>query len=245
VPALAIVLTSWPAGAEAATAPAGSTPVRVVSSNVNLGAATQPLIDRLEAEPIATDVLFIVECNVACAQILARSPASAMFPYRRIDEAPGPAGSAILSRTPLTERPHQPQGPGQFAMPAAEVELGGVPVALKAAHPYPPTVLDLGRWRSGLDELEQFSAGARSAVLIGGDFNATPYNGAYRAVLGERLSDAIPAASGTWPSDVPEMLGTPIDHILFSEPFGMAASGTWNLAGSDHRTVWADLWIRS
>lgn len=240
--ALAIAATSWPDIAEPVAAPPGSVSVRVVSSNLNLGAATQPLIDWLAAEPVPADVLFVAECNADCARILGQPPAMALFPHRLIDEAPGAAGSAILSRTPLTELAQQ--APNPFAMPSAQVELGGVPVAVKTAHPFPPTIFDLGRWRSGLQELEQFAVSAKTAVIIGGDFNATPYNGAFRSVLGDRLSDAIPASTGTWPADIPALMGTPIDHILFSEPFTMSASGTRNLQGTDHRAVWAELWTQ-
>lgn len=126
-----------------------------------------------------------------------RRGAANLFPYRHIGQAPGPAGSAILSTSPLTQIRQQPQAPNQLSMPSAQVG------------------------------------------------NATPYYGAFRSILGDRLSDAIPASTGTWPADVPALVGTPIDHILFSDPFTMSASGTWNLDGTDHRAVWAELWLGS
>ncbi|QTX04272.1 endonuclease/exonuclease/phosphatase family protein [Agromyces archimandritae] len=118
-----------------------------------------------------------------------------------------------------------------------------------AVHAVAPIRWEMRNWRSDLDWLaEQCSAGE---VVMAGDFNATIDHFAGRGVDGGqfgRCADAADAAGaaglGTWPTDLPKLLGSPIDHVLAS-PEWRATSfevvGAYDDAGSDHRPVVARL----
>lgn len=238
---LAIAATSCPGTDAASGSSDAATHIRVVSSNVNAGMATRSLISKLENDPTPTDVLFIVECTLHCAQVLDEPAIVDIFPHRIVVPAPGAAGAAILSRSQLSNISQPGSGASHLAMPSADVTINDRTVALRAAHPFPPLPLALESWRGGLSELAEFTRVTTTPVIVAGDFNATPYHEEFRAILRDRLSDATPSTAGTWPADLPPLLGAPIDHILFSQPFSVSDSGTWDLVESDHRTVWADL----
>lgn len=242
-----ILLTSWPAGAGLVPAAADREQFRIVASNVYVGEATQALADALLASPVPPDLVVVEECTEECAAILSTEPMRALLPYRHIDAGEGARGGAILSATELTELSaivHPVERDSDLVQPEATASLGGVAVRVKAAHPFPPAPAELGRWNADLGALADFGGAQQGPVIMAGDFNSTVYHQPFRAILGNRLRDALPPTAGTWPSDVPTWMAAPIDHILFSDPFEATASGTWDLEGSDHRTVWADLQIR-
>lgn len=237
-----IFATSWPAGAAPVDARSGAV-IRVVASNVYVGGATQGLADELLSDPVPADIVLIAECTQACAEILGKPQLLSLFPFRHIDAQPGARGAAILSRTPLTDlsplaRPVVRDG--ALAMPSARTRLHGQEVAIKVAHPFPPIPLELSQWRSGLDELAAFAEQTSGPLIMGGDFNATAYHAPFRSILAQDLSASLPATVGTWPTGLPELLASPIDNILFRAPFQLVSSGTWQIDGSDHRTVWVD-----
>ncbi|BDZ55958.1 endonuclease/exonuclease/phosphatase family protein [Agromyces marinus] len=118
-----------------------------------------------------------------------------------------------------------------------------------AVHAVAPIRWELRNWRSDLDWLAEQCAGEN--VIMAGDFNATLDHFAGRGIDGGdlgRCEDAAKAGGagglGTWPTSVPELLGSPIDHVL--------ATPTWRVdgfrvldgldgAGSDHRPIVATL----
>ena len=114
-----------------------------------------------------------------------------------------------------------------------------------AVHAVAPIRWELRNWRSDLDWLATQCAG--EDVIMAGDFNATLDHFAGRGVDGGdlgRCRDAAVAGGagglGTWPTELPELVGSPIDHVL--------ATPNWTVdsfrvldgldgAGSDHRPV--------
>lgn len=241
---VALAATSYPGAADSTTGSDERDRIRIVASNVKAGMATRALISTVTAAPVQTDILVVVECTDECARAVDAPAVRAMFPHQLIAPAPGPAGAAILSRRQLTRVPQRQAVGGHLAMPSVAIEIGQQTVMLQVAHPFPPLPFSLDAWRAGLADLAAYSQTTDSPIIMAGDFNATPYHAEFRAVLGERLSDAIPATAGTWPQALPPLASAPIDHILFSEPFSVADSGIWNLAETDHRAVWADLVTR-
>ncbi|MGT2424931.1 endonuclease/exonuclease/phosphatase family protein [Amnibacterium kyonggiense] len=88
-------------------------------------------------------------------------------------------------------------------------------------------------------------------VLIAGDFNATidhldglgPAQGRLRDCRDAALATGN-AAVGTWPTSVPALMGTPIDHVLATPNWrftGFRVLADDDAAGSDHRPVLARL----
>jgi endonuclease/exonuclease/phosphatase (EEP) superfamily protein YafD len=118
-----------------------------------------------------------------------------------------------------------------------------------SVHAVSPLRGEMSNWRSDLDWLAQQCAG--DDVIMAGDFNATLDHMAGRGTDGAQLGacrDAAlaqgAAAVGTWPSDVPALLGAPIDHVMATanwkaEHFEVITS--LDSLGSDHRPIVATL----
>ncbi|MRG60762.1 endonuclease/exonuclease/phosphatase family protein [Agromyces sp. CFH 90414] len=114
-----------------------------------------------------------------------------------------------------------------------------------AVHAVAPIRWELRNWRSDLDFIGELCAG--DDVILAGDFNATLDHFAGRGVDGGdlgRCRDAALAGGaagvGTWPTDVPPLLGSPIDHVLATPNWRVEAFrvvGELDDSGSDHRPI--------
>jgi endonuclease/exonuclease/phosphatase (EEP) superfamily protein YafD len=126
----------------------------------------------------------------------------------------------------------------------------GTGPTIVAAHPVAPITGYLDVWRDDLEWVRGACTGAN--IVIAGDFNSTIDH--YRRLANDRdstIGDCVDAAQtagaaavGTWPTDVPPLLGAPIDHIM--------ATDNWTAThvrvildrdglGSDHRPIVATL----
>ena len=127
--------------------------------------------------------------------------------------------------------------------------VSGEGPTIVAAHPVSPTPDAMEQWRAGLEYLSDVCASGD--VIMAGDFNATLDHMAGLGTEGGALGacrDAAEATAnagvGTWPTDVPPLLGTPIDHVMATEqwlPTGFRVVTDLDDAGSDHRPVVAQL----
>jgi len=123
--------------------------------------------------------------------------------------------------------------------------VDGVGPRIVAVHAVAPVRWELRNWRSDLDWLAEQCAG--DDVILAGDFNATLDHFAGRGVDGGdlgRCRDAALASGwagvGTWPTDVPEFFGSPIDHVLATpnwEVSSFRVVGELDQTGSDHRPI--------
>jgi endonuclease/exonuclease/phosphatase (EEP) superfamily protein YafD len=131
---------------------------------------------------------------------------------------------------------------------------GNGPVIM-AVHPVSPIPEQMDNWRADLAWLGKRCD--EGNVIIAGDFNATlDHMSRYGGTPTERdqvtdLGQCVDAARasgngavGTWPTGLPALLGTPIDHIMATP--GWAVTGFRVVedrdgAGSDHRPVIAQL----
>lgn len=143
--------------------------------------------------------------------------------------------------------------------------VDGTGPTIIAVHAVAPIHWEMSNWRSDLDWLATQCMGDN--VIMAGDFNATVDHMAGRAasdsapsassansgdsgdsaVLG-RCQDAAlstgSAAVGTWPTSVPALLGSPIDHVLSTPNWqveNMTVLESEDSAGSDHRPIVAKL----
>ena len=118
-----------------------------------------------------------------------------------------------------------------------------------AVHAVAPIRWELRNWRSDLDWLAEQCAGGN--VIMAGDFNGTLDHFAGRGVDGGDLGQCTDAAAsagwaavGTWPTDLPPLLGSPIDHVLATSDWTVDAFEViegLDGAGSDHRPIVATL----
>ena len=118
-----------------------------------------------------------------------------------------------------------------------------------AVHTLAPYALDPVGWRADLAW-----AAARCSernVLMAGDFNATldhfsglGRSGGQLAACRDGAQATRNAAVGTWPTSMPALIGTPIDHVLATPNWrftGFRVLSDEDSAGSDHRPVLARL----
>lgn len=119
-------------------------------------------------------------------------------------------------------------------------------VAVHTTAPYQPDPVD---WRHDLAWVA--ARCSQRNVLIAGDFNATADHldglgtggGQLRACRDGALATRN-AAVGTWPTSMPALIGTPIDHVLATPNWrftGFRVLSDDDSAGSDHRPVLARL----
>lgn len=130
--------------------------------------------------------------------------------------------------------------PSVVAMP-----VGGVGPTIVAAHAVAPRPDDMEKWRASLTWLADQCAS--ESVIMAGDFNATIDHldrlGVDGADLGHCHDAALATgagAVGTWSTQWPALLGTPIDHILATDAWvaeGSVILGSLDASGSDHRPI--------
>lgn len=130
--------------------------------------------------------------------------------------------------------------PSAVAMPVD----GAGPIVV-AVHAVAPRSGYMEDWRDDLSWLADQCA--VDGVIMAGDFNATIDNMAGLGVEGGDLglcADVAAAtgagAVGTWSTDMPALLGAPIDHVMVSagwEATGAIVLRSLDDAGSDHRPL--------
>ncbi|MFJ8617591.1 endonuclease/exonuclease/phosphatase family protein [Streptomyces clavifer] len=216
--------------------------LRVLTSNVEFGDATDALISTVDREH--PDIVFVQECDLLCSDALDARIPQAAYPYREVVRLDGSLGSALLSRHPL--RTAEPVA-GVMAMPGAVAAIAGKDVRLQLAHPLPPIPGGVDGWRAELGRIQDFAAGTKGQpVLLAGDFNASQDHAAFRAVLdagGLHDSARIAGRSRTysWPADRATPLRTQIDHVLVSDDFSVRSARFLGLSGTDHRALLVSL----
>ncbi|TFD53154.1 endonuclease/exonuclease/phosphatase family protein [Cryobacterium sp. Hh11] len=128
--------------------------------------------------------------------------------------------------------------------------VDGTGPTIVAVHAVAPIQYEMSNWRSDLDWLATQCLG--DDVIMAGDFNSTLDHMAGRASVGGSVlgncSDAalsVGAASvGTWPTAMPALLGSPIDHVMATPNWrvlDLQVIESLDEAGSDHRPIVATL----
>jgi endonuclease/exonuclease/phosphatase (EEP) superfamily protein YafD len=119
-----------------------------------------------------------------------------------------------------------------------------------AVHAVSPKPEEMRNWRSDLSYLSKLCAGPN--VIMGGDFNSTLDHlhalatkpGADFGECSDAGLASHGAAVGTWPTNLPQLLGAQIDHVMYGSAWktvSMHVIGTEDRAGSDHRPIVATL----
>lgn len=235
---LGAALPSW-AGT---VPPAGGTPLKVMSANLNqYNAATQGT-----ARVIARhrpDVVLLIEWSPVNAPALLASGVLDGYPHRveRMDPV-GSDGLALFSRLPLTDV----QVPVVAGRQVVLATVGGA-VRLAGVHTHSPVnPVKAASRRQQLRQLPALLAGSPLPLVVAGDFNATSAHRRFTDLL-ERtgLRDAQDEAgtgwAATWPADreVPPLVRP--DHVLVGPEVQVLRAWAGYASGSDHRPVLADL----
>ncbi|WP_374113084.1 endonuclease/exonuclease/phosphatase family protein [Streptomyces sp. CNZ748] len=218
--------------------------LRVLTSNLEYGRATGPLVDAVRREK--PDLVFVQECDHRCDAVLARDLAAA-YPHRSAVPGDGFEGSVILGRLPL--RPTAGV-PGTLGMPGATADVAGRTVRLQLAHPMPPLPGLVPLWQRELGRLRDAAAAAPDVpTVLAGDFNASQDHAAFRRVLDTGLRDAARLDGAdrtpTWPARTAPAFGAQIDHVLVSEEFAADRARFLDLGDTDHRALVVDLTLHA
>jgi endonuclease/exonuclease/phosphatase (EEP) superfamily protein YafD len=246
----ALGVTAWYMEPYGKTMEPGGLPVaevRVLTSNVEFGAATDGLIGAVTKQ--RPDFVFVQECDQSCGKRLEQALGErsknekVVYPYRQAVEGTGSEGSVILSRHPLQAA----KGiPATMGMPGAVADVNGYGIRLQLAHPMPPLPSGLGTWRKELSALRDYAAAnVDRPTLVAGDFNATQDHAAFRRILDTGFMDGArltgDTRTPTWPALTAPALGAQIDHVLVSRGFTAHRTRFLELGDTDHRALVVDL----
>lgn len=229
-------------GGGGAPAPADGYPLTVMTANLRFGGADAQQVVEL-ARDHGVDLLSFQELTPRAVGRLRAAGLEEILGNVVHTSANGASGGGLYAAEPLVST-----GlvgiPGEgFRMPSARLRLDGATLAIVSVHPVPPTSSEtVRRWRNALGSLPPTGDGAELGLLAG-DFNATLDHQELREVLDRGYVDAADVTGnalattwsrGSWP-------GLTIDHLLVDERIHVESTGTYELPGSDHKAVIAEL----
>jgi hypothetical protein len=224
--------------------------IRVATVSLRRGLVPpEPVLDLVRRCDV--DVLAVQELTPGAEAALRAAGIDDLLPHAHVIPArPGsvPAASgAVWTRLPVLERC---SAPGTFEQPTVRLPGGDGPaVELTAVHTLPPATSPAAvrGWAADLAALPLPGPGVLQ--VLAGDFNATLDHAGLRALLREGYVDAAQetgrAPAWTWR---PLRLRFPrlvLDHVLVDPRITVASVETVPVAGSDHRSVVAELVLPS
>ncbi|MFV0373820.1 endonuclease/exonuclease/phosphatase family protein [Microbacterium sp.] len=254
----ALILSARGLGTE--TLPdATDTSLRVMTWNT-AGTATDPEIIAETAVAMGARIVALPETTIETGEAVAiamREKGSPMWAHHetyqyREDYAQWDANSttllispelgdyAVVASASASGSTNTSVVPSVVAMPVD----GDGPIVV-AVHAVAPRRDDMTRWRDDLRWVADQCAS--DDVILAGDFNATVDHMARLGVDGASLGRCTDAAAqtgnggvGTWSTAWPELVGTPIDHIMATDAWratGSIVLSSRDSSGSDHRPL--------
>lgn len=159
--------------------------------------------------------------------------------------------TSLLISTDLGEyRLDETKGNSSVLPTVIATPVDGSGPTIVSVHLVAPVPGEMENWRSDLDWIGAVCS--EPNMIMAGDFNATldHFDGlgaSGDAVLGSCVDAADAsgnAAVGTWPTALPALLASPIDHVMQTPNWrvaGMRVLENYDKSGSDHRPVLAEL----
>ncbi len=233
-----------------APAATDTTTVRVLTWNT-MGDAPAPAAIAQVALESGAQIISLPETTAATAQDVTRILRQAgidmqalTVAYNQIYKAH--STSVLIARSLGTYRVQEGVGQTSVSPTIVAISSDGGPTIV-ATHVVAPSPVTMPKWRA---DLEILAALCREPnVILAGDLNATVDNmqGLGAKNLGNCVDAALAtggAALGTWPTWLPALAGTPIDHVMATPEWRITGSTVLTNvdgAGSDHRPVLAQL----
>lgn len=223
------------------------TELRVLSSNIQKGEADTASFIALAVD--SADIITMSELTAEAAARFREGGLRKTFPYSVLIPRPGAGGMGLWSRYPLRALRASKYGSNFIA---ARVRVPGVPndPLVASVHLMSP----LAGGANTFDEWDHRITAAKSefadyaesagpaAVIIAGDFNATPDMRQFRDLLDVGYRDAvIQTGAGFSPTYSPHPAIPPlitIDHVL-TRNSATQSIHTVDVPGSDHRALLA------
>ncbi len=213
-------------------------------NNEDLNAVAQHIVDS-DADVAVLHELLPEQWDTLETLLTNHYPHTIAEPFRaRTGQLSG--GMAILSRSPLERLPVDPAySPEDRVLLAAETELHGRMTTVIGLHPHASrfesrkiTLRD-----TQIEGVVDLAARTTGPIIVAADMNITPTSPAYKDFL-DRTQWHDPHRSvgwhSTWPAfDTP--FGFPIDHVFVSNELIVTGYETGDGAGSDHRSLTAQI----
>lgn len=223
------------------------TEVRVLSSNILRGHADPAFF--LELAASSADVITVSELTAEAVERLTEAGIRKTFPYSILLARPGAEGMGLWSRYPLTALAPSKYGNNFIA---ARVRVPGVrddPVvaSVHLMSPLAAGANTFAQWNHRITAAKaEFADYAETAgpaaVIIAGDFNATPDMRQFRDLLDVGYRDAVnQTGAGFSPTYSPHPAIPPlitIDHVLTRNSTAQSIR-TVDIPGTDHRALLA------
>lgn len=197
------------------------------------------------------DVVTLPETTEETASAVAAIMTAAGHPMQHwtiaFDHVSKSRSTSLLISTGLGDYTVDTTAPNSSVLPTVVARPAkGTGPTIVAVHLVAPMPGELSHWTSDLAWIATQCSGVN--VILSGDFNSTldHFSGlASRsgATIGECTDAAAAsknAAVGTWPTNLPALLGTPIDHVMTTPNWrvsGMRVVQDHDTYGSDHRPV--------
>lgn len=170
-------------------------------------------------------------------------PLRVKYPHRVEELGDGAFSIACYTRLPL--KSSEVRRFGTWGLPTVLLNLDhlGSPLTFIGTHPLPPLgAADARDWREQLSQLGTLAASIGGAVIVAGDFNATPWCEGMRLLCeksGLQFRSVDPVWPPTWGLNLPMMI--PIDHVLVKGGLSVQKRTIGPEMGSDHRSVVVEL----
>ncbi|WP_369255621.1 endonuclease/exonuclease/phosphatase family protein [Geodermatophilus amargosae] len=226
----------------------GGQPLTLLTANVRLGEAdAEGLVDAVQRS--GADVVSLQELTPPLRRQLEAAGLDELLPHSLVEASPGADGIGLWSRHPLTDETRH----DELTFPAVSARIalpdggpGPTVLGLHAAGPWPQAaddwVRDMAKLPALLQGLAREADEHDSAVLVGGDFNATWGNAQFRGLLQDGYRDAAEQFGAPWTATFPAGTAVPpvigIDHVL-ARGAGVQDLRTVTVPGSDHRGLLA------
>jgi len=209
----------------------------VLNSNLLVGNSNyQAQLDIIAAKK--PDLIAFQEYTPEWHSVLSRKLSS--YPHSITVPAYGSFGIAIYSKHPIIDGAAEVFSTVSFPAINADIQINEFNVRVMAVHPPPPAQKDMYLNRNQyMQKIALESRAQNGAVLVVGDFNATPWTSHFTGMLttgGLRDARAGFGFHPTWPAQV-FALSIPIDHILVNAKMDVLHFETIHLEGSDHRNI--------
>jgi len=233
---------------------AGPSTVTVLSWNTLGDAPGAAAIAQLALESDA-EVVALPETTTATATEVAAIMSAAGKPMTShtvfFDEISKARSTSLLISTDLGDYEVDGTRGNSRVLPSViATPVDGTGPTIVSVHLVAPIPGEMNNWRADLDWIA--TACDDDNVIMAGDFNSTlDHFGGLASVEGAtigRCADAAAAtdnaAVGTWPTSLPALLSSPIDHVMQTANWrvaGMRVIENHDGHGSDHRPILAEL----
>lgn len=233
---------------------AGDSTVTVLSWNTLGDAPGASAIARLALETDA-EIVALPETTTETADEVAAIMAASGAPMRSFtvafDQVSKARSTSLLVSTSLGDYAVDDDRGNSRVLPTViATPIDGTGPTVVAVHLVAPIPSELDNWRADLDWVAGVCSGDN--VIMAGDFNSTiDHFGGLASADGATIGRCVDAASatdnaavGTWPTALPPLLSSPIDHIMQTPNWrvaGMRVIENYDDFGSDHRPVLAEL----